>query len=318
MEADPEEHAREEWVDGIGSTLLLDAQKPLAFLIFRLLLCKDAEGASPEISKSKLPCWCRCGFLSLGISHDIVHFVLLLGQPVQLELRCDLDDLHPPCEPEHFTALTAVLIAHQPIEQLVELDEAILCLDAHPQDLLLHDVLACASAATERWPELLEEVEQVLLSDHTAAIPGFAQLCVPLPCLPVHLQGGPELDERTVLPEVESLELLDDDQDEEVQHDMGHKHDECDEVSGSERGSTVYALHTAVWCEVAVIHDLVPSFTSRDGEEQKESVAEPSEVLELCVDDTAFGDAREEEDPKRREHEEDQHQEQEHVQDGLD
>lgn len=74
--------------------------------------------------------------------------------------------------------------------------------------------------------------------------------------------------ERAVCIQVILLKLLDDDEDEEIQHDVGNDHVESQEEKWSNTGATS-SIRDAISRSVhRVIHDSVPIFTCRDREKK--------------------------------------------------
>ena len=152
---------------------------------------------------------------------------LALRLEVDGELGAQLGDLHVLVDLE-----VAVLATHRTVQQLVEVDEAVLVADAHLQQVLLDlclvvEVLPEAErlvlVALVLLAELLEEIEQHLLLDALAAVllPGESD-----PHFHEALQVLLELDDHVLLGQVVLLELLDDDQDEQVEHDVRDHHNE--------------------------------------------------------------------------------------------
>ena len=89
-----------------------------------------------------------------------------------------------------------------------------------------------------------------------------------------------------VLLDVEFLELLDDDKDEEIEHDVRYNQDEGQEEKGSQACTALSSIGT-------VKHDSIPIFSGRDSEKQREALMEVGEVLPLA-DNIALSNIEEE------------------------
>ena len=127
----------------------------------------------------------------------------------------------------------------------------------------------------------------------------------------VLLEHGDEV----VLRQVVVLELLDDDQDEEVQHDVWADQDQQVEVP--ERvgciAAAVQLRDAAIFGGPrAVVHDLVPVLACGQGKEQQKGAAEVGEVLQF-IDDISSSDLPEEEIAKNWKHKENDDEQNENV-----
>lgn len=88
--------------------------------------------------------------------------------------------------------------------------------------------------------------------------------------------------EWVVVLQVVLAELLDDDQNEKVEHDVGHNHVEENVEQRCDTRAARCALNTTLVGAPRVVHDAVPVFARRDGEEQREALVEVLEVLEVA------------------------------------
>ena len=171
----------------------------------------------------------------------------LQGQVVNLELSLELKDLH-------FLAQLhgSILALHAAVKQLVEVDVAFFALDAHLEQLLLQVsvvvelfVEAQAVVTFTIFAQLPEELGQLVFFDLPALVAFHGEF---LPHLHKALQVIFEEGDHAFALQVVLFELLDDNQDEQVEHDVraGQHHDI--EVPVREGGSTaVFAFDASVF-----------------------------------------------------------------------
>jgi len=252
------------------------------------------------------------------VDHDVV--LLLVGiDPVEdVPLGGQLEDL---VLAVHLGR--TILALHAPVEQLVEVNEAIVSPDGHLEHVSLLvldlDVLSEAKGRlpVARFSQSLEEVVELRLLDVLAVVSLLSQL-------------GPNLNElRQVLLEVLQnrivlvvlLKLLRNDQNEEVQHDMSVGKNQHEEVGNGKGTTTVDALDAridrVIRCSGAVKHDLIPILASCSGKHEQESIVEVPKVLQL-IDNLGLEHILEEEVAEDSEDEEEQHEEHEDREESSD
>mmetsp|Transcript_7183 Transcript_7183/g.12110 ORF Transcript_7183/g.12110 Transcript_7183/m.12110 type:complete len:397 (+) Transcript_7183:210-1400(+) len=224
----------------------------------------------------------------------------------QLEDLHLLVDLHVP-----------VLAPHAAVEQLVEVDVAVVTLDRHLEQLLLElsvlVVLLVEAQTGLLVPEVAqssEELGELVLLDLEAVVAVLSEL---LPNLHEGLLVVLEKSDHVLLGQVVLFELLDDDQDEQVEHHVRADQHEDHEVEVGPGGAARLVGDAVVHLRAPHIkHDLVPVLARRESEEEQEGVEEVAEVLPF-VDHVAHDHLLEQVVAEDREHEEDQHQKHEHV-----
>lgn len=122
--------------------------------------------------------------------------------------------------------------------------------------------------------------------------------------------------EWVVWEDIVLLELLDDNQDEEIEHDVVDQQIEYQEEDGGKGRATSLALN-ALWPYIhTIIHDSIPVFASGYREQQGEALMEVDEVFVLA-DNVAFSDLAEHCVSKDSIDEENEHQENEDIQEGA-
>jgi hypothetical protein len=130
--------------------------------------------------------------------------------------------------------VVTVFPSHATIEQFIEIDEPILTFDAHFEDLFFQvafvEVLAAESKTrffVSLFTELSEEVEQLFLLDLEAFVP---ILSIQLPH--VHEIDHIDLEQgnHVFFWQVVLFELLNDDEDEQIEHDVGTNQDKPIEI----------------------------------------------------------------------------------------
>ena len=117
-----------------------------------------------------------------------------------------------------------VLSSHDSVEHLVEVDDSIIHIDAHleddPIDFLLRSLLTHANFPFHICGELIEELVNILDLHADALVatcehlPGFLEL------FEIFLEAT----QRVILLEIVLVELLDDDKDEQIEHDIADNH----------------------------------------------------------------------------------------------
>lgn len=190
----------------------------------------------------------------------------LYREAKDLELSLKLDDLHL------FVELKVAMdSAHATVKELIEVDPALLGTDSHFEYLLfqltfLHfsHVFGCVRGhlkANWVW-QVLEEFNQLPLF-HLSAVEAIGSL---YPDLVENVKVRSKNLDRIVLSHIVSFELLNNNQNEEVKHDMGDDQNEHDVVGRCERSSTSLTFNTVRWGVHAIVHELIPIFSSSDGE----------------------------------------------------
>ena len=146
---------------------------------------------------------------------------LPLSLQVNSELSPELRNLHILVDLE-----VAILASHSSVKQLIEINKAILISNTHLQKVFLDFSLTIEIlpepkrlilVALVPFTELLEEIEKHLLLDPLAPVLLLRELN---PHLHEALQVLLELDNHVLLGEVVQLELLDDNQDKQIEHDV--------------------------------------------------------------------------------------------------
>lgn len=248
----------------------------------------------------------------LSGSVSVFYLVLrLLGHQKDMVLRPQLKYLHLSAQ-FHATEL----LAHASVEELVEENVAVVALDAHLQNVLLQLVSRDVFVKAERV--LLVVVAAQLPEEHLQLI--LFDFVTPISLLREYLPDSVKLVEvilealdRVVLCQVVFVELLDDDQDEQLQHDVGAHYDHTVEVEKCEHAATVLALDAALLRRPrAIKHDAVPVLAGHDREQKQHGLVEVAEVLVLA-DDVTSRDRAKQFHSEHREHEQDDEQEQHDV-----
>jgi len=165
--------------------------------------------------------------LDLVVGDALLTLLLALESfYVDLELGTKLEDLHLLVD-LHVT----VLSSHASVKKLVEIDEGIVTLDTHLQDLLLQllviNKILIKSKVSLLLTQLSEEVTELGLLHLDAPVLLLGQI---FPDIHELLQVILEEGDHVLFGQVVLLELLDDNQDEQVKHDMGACHHKGDEV----------------------------------------------------------------------------------------
>lgn len=204
------------------------------------------------------------GYLHLACSQ------LLECHQVNPVLREQLEDLHFLVDLH-----VAVLSSHAPVQEFVEVNVSVHALDGHLKHLLLQLcwlVVIFAEAERARLvtiaAELSEELRKLLLLNLLAAVP---ILGLSLPHSHETSEVTFEGNEHIVFGKVILLELLDNNEDEKIEHDMCADEYKQKEVSEGCSTSACLSLDTTIClCTTAVKHDLVPVFSGRHCEEKDE------------------------------------------------
>lgn len=68
------------------------------------------------------------------------------------------------------------------------------------------------------------------------------------------------------LVQVELLELLNDDQDEQIEHHIGYQQDEWNEIDKGIRTATWLSFNTVGWSMTTIVHDGIPILACGDWE----------------------------------------------------
>lgn len=152
----------------------------------------------------------------------------------------------------------AKLGSHHPIKHLIEVDEAIVHIDAHLDDNALDvefsGAIGNAHLLTNALRQSVEEVVDVLDFELHALVPTR----VVTPSLFEVLKVFFKPCSWVVILNVILGELLNDDQHEQIEHDVSHQKDEAKEEKWSDVGATSFALDAVQVSVHAVIHDPVP------------------------------------------------------------
>lgn len=164
---------------------------------------------------------------------------------VNLELCLELFNLHAAVQ-----AKVSVETPHASVEQLIEVDVAIVALDPHLEQYFLHLVISGLRRQADRERQLPEEVDQLLFSEFDAATLGGSEED---PGLEEDVLVVLVLLDRVVRRNVVQIELLDDNQNKQIQHHvLNHQH-EHNVKGGRHRNATVLARSAARQSLVAVV-----------------------------------------------------------------
>ena len=127
------------------------------------------------------------------------------------------------------------------------------------------------------------------------------------------LQVIPEFINHVICWQIILFELLDNNQDEQVEHDVRAHKDEEGEVAKSDITSTVNANNASVsFTSSAIEHDLVPVLTRGKGKHKQEPIEESTKVFEL-VDYITLRDVLEQKPTHDCEHKVDETQQNGHI-----
>lgn len=144
---------------------------------------------------------------------------------VDLELSTQLEDLHLLVDLE-----VAVLAAHATIEELIEVDEAVVTLDTHLEKLLFELTIIVelfsepqACLFVPFFSEFPEEFLQLLLLDLEALVSILSKY---FPSLHKVRLIFFEKGDHVLCGQIIFFELLDDDQNKQVKHDMAANEDD--------------------------------------------------------------------------------------------
>lgn len=110
---------------------------------------------------------------------------------------------------------------------------------------------------------------------------------------------------------------MNDNQDEEVQHDVRANQHESVEVQLGELTTAGLFWDAVWWCAPAIKHDKIPILTCGQRKQEKEGIKEVVEVLQI-IEYFAFGNLAKHENAKDREHEEDKHEQHGNIKNGRD
>ena len=197
----------------------------------------------------------------------------------ELVLREQLKDLHLLVDLH-----VAVLAPHASVEKLIEVHVPVVALNCHLQHLLLELgwlVVVLAEAKRRVLVAVLsehpEELWQLLLLDLEAIVFGLG-LRLPHAHETVKISFEPH--NHVILGQIVFLELLDDNENEQIQHHVGAHYHEDHEVHEAGPAAARLALDAPVLLlPTAIKHNFVPILASGHSEEQDEGRGEVSKVL---------------------------------------
>jgi len=106
-----------------------------------------------------------------------------------------------------------------------------------------------------------------------------------------------------VIFDIIQVKLLNDDQNEKVQHNLRNNHDKRYEVNCCERGATCLTFQAIRPRIDGIVHNSVPVFASRYAEQQDKGLHEVPEILVTVVKYVSFSNLLEEVDAQHGEHE---------------
>ena len=154
----------------------------------------------------------------------------------------------------------SVLAAHAPIEHFIEVYVTALRLDSHPQNIFLEltiiILLICEAQRVILSAQFPEETSKLVLLDLYATIPILGKLP---PHLHESLEIVFELAQHVFLRQIVLLKLLDDDQNEKVEHNVRANDDQSREKQEGEGAATGHVFNTRIFfAPRAVKHYFVP------------------------------------------------------------
>ena len=125
-------------------------------------------------------------------------------------------------------------MTHEPVEQLVEVNVAAFTFDAHLEQYLLDGIVFHLAWIRQAygWRQGLVEGDELLFFERPALGGRAGKL---RPRLFERLKFVLEGFQRILVVKIVLVELLNDDQNEEIEHDVGDEHDEDDVVHPRER-----------------------------------------------------------------------------------
>jgi hypothetical protein len=185
------------------------------------------------------------------------------GQLEKHELSLQFLDLHALVQLE-----VSINSAKTSVQQFVEVNPTIVSSDTHLENLLLHFVFGLLVSVTraehtERCWQFLEEFHQLFFLDFLALEsdgllnPSLVKLGK---VVTEHFDG-------VIIVHIEHLELLDNNQNEQVEHDVSNNQDKQDVENGCE-GTSTSLVGDTIWRRIeAIVHQPVPIFTSRDSKQ---------------------------------------------------
>lgn len=244
----------------------------LPFLLFNLLSHKVAPahetGLEEHLSQEQVD------WHTLNGAEEGILLVSFRKFTMRILQKCDLSDTELSDKFTHSHDFIEFeidccheLSSHDSVKHLIEENEAIIDIDAHLEnssiDFLIFSAIADSHfLAHSTWQLLKELMERLRLNLNTLVsigeiLPGFLKV----------IEVFFETFQWVIAFKVILGKLLDDNQDEEVEHNITHNHYERNEEDWSNVRSTIYAFD-AVWTRMhTVVHDSVPIFASRNGEE---------------------------------------------------
>jgi len=174
----------------------------------------------------------------------LIFFVhLLLSLHVYRKLSSQLEYLH-----FLINLHVPVLSPHAPVEHLVEVDIAVITLDGHSKEVFLQISIivvffteAHSLIDDSKRPE---KTDDLILLDFEAFVLVLSEL---LPDFHERNEVDFELTQHVVICQVVLFELLDDNQDEQVEHDVGANQDQKNKVDKTELAATSFALDAALF-----------------------------------------------------------------------
>ena len=164
----------------------------------------------------------------LAFNSTIQVYLVLLGDSSKLELSHEFSDYH---QSIHFgLRMSDILSSHNSVEHLVEVDKSVIHIDAHLENDSVDLLFLCIVFFDTNLPphfsgELIKELVDVL-DLHADTLVGTSEEFPGV--LKVHKVIF-EARERVVCGQIVLIELLDDDKDEEIEHDLANNHIEGEE-----------------------------------------------------------------------------------------
>ena len=224
-------------------------------------------------------CWSPTNHESILL--DWIWVLFLSFFILQSELH-DPELSHELVQGHHFVESDAAeLRPHDPVQHFIEVNKAIVNLDAYLDNDALHIQLPGSLHDSHLLGHALwqtsKEVIDVLHLHFHALIPSS----VVAPCLFEVLEIFLETLPWIVFLNIVLLKLLDNDENEQVQHNVSHQKNEREEEKGCQLRSTCLAFNAATWSVHAVIHDSIPILACRNRKEKTKALVEVRKVLPI-------------------------------------
>ena len=242
----------------------------LPFLLFNLLSHKVAPahetGLEEHLSQEQVD------WHTLNGAEEGILLVSFRKFTMRILQKCDLSDTELSDKFTHSHDFIEFeidccheLSSHDSVKHLIEENEAIIDIDAHLEnssiDFLIFSAIADSHfLAHSTWQLLKELMERLRLNLNTLVsigeiLPGFLKV----------IEVFFETFQWVIAFKVILGKLLDDNQDEEVEHYMGNHHYKANEIQWCKVPPTRLPLDAVRWRLHAIVHEPIPVFTRSDG-----------------------------------------------------